>query len=274
IAVAVTRTIASRGFRISGSGTFSTATFRMPFQQSAFMVLQARGGGGSVVRGCTYRGSSGRLPFRRRDLSRLHPLFEVAKVLLDLVLRLLLQKAREACAQYTPRRGVLQRYVHLRTAACRGRLEANRSGMRHFRTFDRTPGDPPRWLVVGDLRMPFHRPTRRCPGNPMGTPLLVLRHTHQVIHEPGKAAEVTPDTVERLGIAVDGAGVLNQHHAFCCGRLGCAGMGCGAHPGSVVNSTVPGRPALQKRAANQRFERSADAAATQSVQGEKPPEQE
>src|ERR1041385_8826476 len=43
MAVAVMRTMASRGFRIFGSGTFSTLTSLRPIQQTAFIISSLTG---------------------------------------------------------------------------------------------------------------------------------------------------------------------------------------------------------------------------------------
>src|SRR4029079_4917271 len=77
MAVEVTRTIASRGLRISGSGTFSTRTSCFPFQHSAFIVTPP---GSPATRG---------LPLGRRYLPSFHDLLEVPQVLADLLLRFL-----------------------------------------------------------------------------------------------------------------------------------------------------------------------------------------
>src|SRR5579862_4682230 len=67
IAVVVMRMMASRGFRIAGSGTRSTRTSSFPYQQRA----------------CTSAFSLG-LPVGGGDLARLHGLLEAPQVLADL----------------------------------------------------------------------------------------------------------------------------------------------------------------------------------------------
>src|SRR3954454_6602119 len=65
----VTRTMASRGFRISGSGTRSARTSLTPFQQIAFIASPS----------LHQRLAAGRLTFDRRDLARLDELLQPAQ---------------------------------------------------------------------------------------------------------------------------------------------------------------------------------------------------
>ena len=66
MAVLVMRTIASRGFRISGSGTSVTSTFRVPIQQFALMAAPPRAFEPSVRCPSAGRASRGRYLRRRR----------------------------------------------------------------------------------------------------------------------------------------------------------------------------------------------------------------
>src|SRR4051794_27531252 len=72
IAVSVTLMIASRGFRIVGSGTRSTRTSSVPYQQRAFMPLLAAS--------CLPSGLTG----RGRHFAGLQQLFEAAEVFANL----------------------------------------------------------------------------------------------------------------------------------------------------------------------------------------------
>src|SRR6476469_1349335 len=102
MAVEVTRTIASRGLRISGSGTVSTRTSR-----ASSRILDAPRGGG--------------------DLPGLHPLLEAAQVLAHLMVAALPQQGHRRLSE--PARGqlVAQQHLHLGAAPARGRGEAHRA---------------------------------------------------------------------------------------------------------------------------------------------------
>src|SRR2546423_4301160 len=111
MAVEVMRTIASRGFRILGSGTSSTRTSVLPYQQVAFIenspfvllrwaARQATTRGSEfclrpneivVFAGCT-AGPSSRLAFSARDLASFNKLLETVQIHVDLLFRVFTKK--------------------------------------------------------------------------------------------------------------------------------------------------------------------------------------
>src|SRR5918997_3320678 len=99
--VVVILMIASRGFRICGSGTFSTRTFFLPNQQSAFIDWPPGAGWPAIAP--ETEGSSWRrgLPFRRRHLAGLHDVLEAAQVARHLLVGLLAEQLRHPDPQNT-----------------------------------------------------------------------------------------------------------------------------------------------------------------------------
>src|SRR5579862_2717829 len=99
IAVEVMRTMASRGFKMRGSGTSSTRSCSLPYQTFAFMSLCS----GSVAarqapaaRGAANQTASSRgLTVRRGDLTRFQQLLEASQILLYPGLRILAQQLRQ-----------------------------------------------------------------------------------------------------------------------------------------------------------------------------------
>src|SRR5580658_3005094 len=92
IAVEVMRMIASRGFRMRGSGTSSTRSCSFPYQTFAFIsicasiaVRQAP----AACRAADEAATSGGLPVSGGYLAALQQLLEATQILVDLRLRIL-----------------------------------------------------------------------------------------------------------------------------------------------------------------------------------------
>src|SRR5581483_2946142 len=125
MALAATRTIASRGFRIFGSGTDSTRTSCRPCQQSARMPLAA----------------AARLPRGGRCLAGLEEGARAAQRVDDDALRRAAGDAREHCAERAPRRHVLQPRGDDRAAAAGRVAELERAEAQQPLAAQRAPGE-------------------------------------------------------------------------------------------------------------------------------------
>src|SRR4051794_10458796 len=118
--------MASRGLRISGSGTVSTRMSVLPFQQTALMgvlpasaeaLLSSRVGSDGVVEVADQRARAVGLAVGGRDLAGLHELLEAPQVLAALLLGGALQHLAHRLAE----RGAadLHAHAHDRAAAVR-----------------------------------------------------------------------------------------------------------------------------------------------------------
>src|SRR5579871_1311303 len=110
IAVEVILMIASRGFRILGSGTCPIRTSFLPYQHSAFInPFPSR--------------LAARLPVSGGDLTGLHQALEATQIVLDLNRGLLTEQLRGPRADHAARQIVEDRDLDLRAAPARSRLE-------------------------------------------------------------------------------------------------------------------------------------------------------
>src|SRR3712207_1108634 len=116
--------MASRGFRICGSGTFSTRTSFLPCQQTALIVTCSSlrcGREDLAERGtCTVR-----LPAVGRDLAGLHQVLEAAKVARHLFLGLLAEEFGDGGSKRARGRAVDEVDVNLGASSTRCRHEAH-----------------------------------------------------------------------------------------------------------------------------------------------------
>src|SRR5581483_5131704 len=124
IAVVVMRTIASRGFRIVGSGTSSTRTSSFPYQQSASISPPVW------------------LPVDRRQLARFHLALEPAQIFAHLNVGLFAKQLGDRRARSAEWRIVGEPHVHLGPTVRRRLLESHRAGIRHRRVRPRPPTAP------------------------------------------------------------------------------------------------------------------------------------
>src|SRR5512138_3175536 len=130
MAVSVTLMTASRGLRIFGSGTFSTRTSLVPYQQSAFIDVT----------------SSARLSFCRRHFTGFDELLEAPQVLANLRRRVASHEPGDSTSDLAARWAVLEPHADARAAPGTGILEVHRAGGDHVGALERPPADH----VVGD----------------------------------------------------------------------------------------------------------------------------
>src|SRR6476469_9166224 len=138
------RMIASRGFRMRGSGTSSTRSFSFPYQTFAFMWCSASIAAGQAPTAC--RAADHAAPARgltvgRGDLTGFQQLLEPAQILLDLCLRVLPQQLRQRCGEAPANRAVVNAQPHDGAAPLRSRLEDHRAGIWQLRAVERAPGE-------------------------------------------------------------------------------------------------------------------------------------
>src|SRR6185312_11943114 len=118
IAVDVMRMIASRGFKMRGSGTSSTRSFSLPYQTFAFIVCSGSiaAGQAPAAHSSTHQGAAARgLAVGCGDFACFQQLFEATQILLDLGLRILPQQPGEGCGQTATYRPVVDTESHYRT---------------------------------------------------------------------------------------------------------------------------------------------------------------
>src|SRR3569833_2476657 len=126
------RMIASRGFRMRGSGTASSRSFSLPYQTFAFIL-----GSGSIAAGqapTARRAADHAAPPRGLTVGRgvfagFQQLLEPTQILLDLCLRVLPQQLRERYREATTHRAVVDTQPHDGAASLGSRLENNRAGV-------------------------------------------------------------------------------------------------------------------------------------------------
>src|SRR4051812_27352816 len=187
IAVSVTLTIASRGFRIRGSGTREMRTSFVPYQQSAFTPAR----------------SAPRLTCRRGDLARLELLLEAAQILTDLGSGVAAEELRERRAYLAPWRAVLQVHGDARAASRSLVIEVDRSGADDIGAFEGAPAEDLVRYLVDDLAVPLdHRaawPLRPPMRDGVGDAIDRL----EVAHELRQVLEVAPEAIELVDGAVE-----------------------------------------------------------------------
>ena len=187
------RTIASRGLRIFGSGTFSTWTFFVPCQQFALhdctpaSVSSCFGGSGRLRR-TPQAGAVG-----DRNLSRLEQLLEAAQVVADLLFGLFAEQPGDAAAEAAGGRLVFEAHAHLGAARARRGLELDRAAVLNLRSFDRPPRDQLALAIRDDLGVPFDGRTGRRLRAPARASIPQHLHRFEVAHEPREALEVLPE---------------------------------------------------------------------------------
>src|SRR3954468_24401112 len=192
IAVEVIRTMASRWFRIFGSGTSRTSTLLRPAQVFALtrpLPSRARSptavapdAAGTLAGPLAPRGAVG-----PDHLAGLQHLLEPAQVVVELLMRFLAEVLGDRLADRAARNVVRQDDVHLGAHTVRGGHEPDRTGVRHVGV----PGRPPRDLLAGrlvdDLRVPLDVLAERGGGGPMArtftgrTDLLEMRHERREV---------------------------------------------------------------------------------------------
>src|SRR3954449_3751286 len=156
MAVEVIFTMASRRFRIVGSGTSRTSTDCLPVQQLARMVSPSWGrvSGDRLGRalGDLLAGRlAGRTALRADHLAELHDLLEAPQVVAQLLVRLLAEQLRDDGARAASGRAVAQVDHDLRAPSARGAAEAHGAGVLDVGARDGPPGDHLVLAVLRDL---------------------------------------------------------------------------------------------------------------------------
>src|SRR5947209_6568864 len=108
IAVDVIRTIASRAFRILGSGTSSTRMSAAPYQHVALMSTSLLTC--DAVQQCLAFGTTGGLPFGGGNFAGLQKLLEAAQILREFQFRFFANQPDEQRAHPSSRRAVVKRH--------------------------------------------------------------------------------------------------------------------------------------------------------------------
>src|SRR5262249_55089709 len=125
--------IASRGFRMRGSGTSSTRSFSLPYQTFAFMPYSgsvAAGQAPTARRAANQAAPAGGLTVGRGDLAGFQQLLEATQILLDLCLRVLPQQVRQGGGGAAADRAVMNAESDNGAAPLGSGLENHRAGVR------------------------------------------------------------------------------------------------------------------------------------------------
>src|SRR3569833_1079597 len=123
------RMIASRGFRMRGSGTASSRSFSLPYQTFAFILSSgsiAAGQAPTARRAANHAAPPRGLTVGRGDLAGFQQLLEPTQILLDLCLRVLPQQLRERCREASTHRAVVDTQPHDGAASLSRRQEIKR----------------------------------------------------------------------------------------------------------------------------------------------------
>src|SRR5205085_7165178 len=128
MAVELIFTVASRRFRIFGSGTCSTRTSFLPYQHVALITrLLSRSRVAARLRRPLFHITGARdRGVRYDDFARLHHLFESPQVVVQLLLRRFTKELGNGRADEAARRAVLDLHADDRAASSRRALEAHR----------------------------------------------------------------------------------------------------------------------------------------------------
>src|SRR5687768_8702138 len=148
MAVVVTLMIASRGLRMTGSGTVSTWTFSVPSQQTARMWLL----------GC--RG-------RSRNLTGFEQLFEAPEILADCLRRFATEERGDERTGLPGRRCILEVDTDCCAAAGAYGRETHRPGGHDVRSRKRPPCDQLVLDLVDDFGVPLNGQSRWPDGYPV-----------------------------------------------------------------------------------------------------------
>src|SRR5215207_1452028 len=214
MAVEVIFTMASRLLRIFGSGTCSTRTSFLPYQQFALITSPlycrplllkppaAQTDAERLRRPLLGVALARQSPVGRDDLAQLDDLLEAAQVDLHLPVRVFAQELREERADGPARRVVVEPDVDDRAAPADRRLEAHRARGLDLRAFERAPRDQLVRAVFGDFGVPLDAAARRL-RDPVRAPLARHRHRFEVAHEARQILEVAPVLVDLFGRGVD-----------------------------------------------------------------------
>src|SRR5687768_8903142 len=169
MAVEVMRTMASRWFRILGSGTVSTRKSFLPCQTLALIRLYLSAGShprlfalglllaaflaiAQRLRGLLlFLAETVRAAFGDDHFARFHDLLEAVQVAGHLLAWLLAEKLGHGLAEGAAGRTILDLHAHDRAAPGWAALEAHHARIGHLGVGQRAPGDQLVGAVVGDL---------------------------------------------------------------------------------------------------------------------------
>src|SRR5215469_2403678 len=175
MAVELTRRMASRGFRIRGSGTSSTRSCSFPYQTFAFMWVSASIAAGQAPaahRAADEAAASGGLALRGGDLAAFQELFEPSQVFANLGLRVLAQQSGEGGSQLSADRAVVNAESDNGAPAVRRGVENNRARVGNLRSVERAPREGGTRPILGDFAIPLQRRCRGTLGHPVKASLI------------------------------------------------------------------------------------------------------
>src|SRR3954465_9384496 len=161
MAVDVILTIASRGFRILGSGTRSTRTSFVACQTNAF-IRSPFGDAGAEARATLVviedRLFAARLARDGRHLAGFHQLLEPPQVFADCRRGIVAEPPRDGRADLAGRRVVLHPHAYFGPAPGGEGREAHRSGIDDVGAGEGAPGNHFTRVLVDDLGLPLDSP--------------------------------------------------------------------------------------------------------------------
>src|SRR5262245_15864208 len=220
---------------IFGSGTSTTRTSCLPYQQFAFiafLLFSKRGtdfslsrltdklkfaprrpSHGLVVPPRRAAGAPGGLPFGRDNLADFHNLLEAAQVVLDLPFRAFAEELGHSSADPAGRRAVPHFQPDYCAAPARGAFEPHSPDAFHVRAFERAPCDQFVRAVFGNFGVPFNRPPGGRFRHPIRTSVSRRTDRFEVTHKTRQILEVSPDAVESFGRTVDRHGLRHTNGA-------------------------------------------------------------
>src|SRR4051794_40539645 len=218
IAVEVIRTMASRLFRIFGSGTSRTSTELRPAQVFALMPpLPSRArrptAAAPDAAGTPCGPACPRGPVGPDHLAGLQHLLEPAQIVVELLVRFLAEVLGDRLADRATRNVVHQDDMYLGAHTVRGRHEPDRTGVRHVGVPGRAPRDLLTGRLVDDLRVPLDIGAERGAGDPVAGPVAGGADLLEVRHERREVLPLAPEGVHlRRGFADGSRG--RQLHGF------------------------------------------------------------
>src|SRR4051812_17514131 len=144
MAVSVILTMASRGFKIFGSGTSLTSSFCFPYQQFAFinsLVLNSEADGNARLYVAYLRLSSRTLALCGGNFARFNDCLEAPEIHLCLDTRFFSEQFRNRGTKLAPRRVVVNGSFHNRAVFCCRFLKLHGTGVRDIGFRQRLPGN-------------------------------------------------------------------------------------------------------------------------------------
>src|SRR5215471_16728157 len=197
MAVEVTLTIASREFRILGSGTCSTLIFRLPCQQFARIAI-------SLSRDLVQPGDAASPPSRfslgRDRFAGLDHLLKAAQLLVDDLRGPLADQRSSLHAKW----GLAEIHsdANDRPAMSRSCGELHFTGVGQLRFGKRSPTDCAAGHIFYHLGFPFHARSVRQFRNPVGGPLTADAYRLHAAQKARQVFEISPEAIAFLRRAI------------------------------------------------------------------------